>query len=563
MFDTVVETFADSLERWPEATAAHVVDRSGEAVALSNAELYRGACRAAKALSLAGLRRGDLVLLALPTSRELLEIYLASLYTGIVPMIVPAPKAGRTGELAAANLGELADAAGAARVLLPEEASAELGSRLGRRALGVGQLLDLPRDLSAAEAPGLRPVAGGGDPAHLQATSGSTGRAKLAVIRHRNLAANVRAIGRASGQREGDVVVTWLPLYHDMGLIGICCCLDWRCQLVATDSANFVRNPINSWLRLIGRFGATISPAPTSAYQVCARLASRRRFDGLDLSTWRVAYCGAEPIREQTLLDFQAAFGPYGLPPTTLLPVYGLAEATLAVTIPRVDEVPRVDRIDADILAAEGRAEPAGRGSRAARRRVLPVVTLGGALPGHELRIVDGEGRPLGEREVGEVECAGPSVISDFWGAAGEPEGWKTADGFLRTGDLGYLAGGELHVTGRQKDILILGGRNFLPGQIESLVESVSGSPATNGVAAVGVPEESTGTEALHLIVESRPAPPPDRVEVEERIRAALLEAFGLSGVTIHWVEKGEIPKTTSGKIQRFRCREMLLPPAA
>jgi acyl-CoA synthetase (AMP-forming)/AMP-acid ligase II len=544
-FATVVETFHDSLARRPGATALHLVERSGETLSLTFADLYREASRMAGGFTALGLRRGDPVILALPTSRDLLAAYLAGLYTGVIPLTAPPP---RGAEAALQRLAQIAANVGARRVLVPdrEEAAAVLGDTA----------VD-PAFFAAIEpAEGLRPVSVADDVAHLQATSGSTGRAKVAVIRHSNLAANVRAIGRASGRRDGDVVVTWLPLYHDMGLIGICCSWDWRSLLVATDSGNFVRNPVNFWLRLVSRFGGTISPAPTSAYQVCARLAKLRRFDGLDLSTWRVGYCGAEPIRERTLAEFQEAFRPYGLPETTVLPVYGLAEATLAVSIPSVDETPHVDRIDADRLTTEGHAAPAGPQSA----RVLAMVGLGDALAGHQVRVVRDDGTPCVEREIGEVQCAGPSVITEYWrdpDASASPD-FRTADGFLRTGDLGYRAGGHLFITGRRKEILILHGRNLLPAQIESLVDQVVESPATNGVAAVGVTDDTTGLESLHLIIESRPAPPPGHLSLEERIREILSQALGIGGAAVHWVEKGWIPKTTSGKIQRYLCRQRI-----
>ena len=528
-FATVVETFHDSLERRPGATALSLVERSGETVSLTFSGLHREAGRMARGFAELGLRRGDPVILALPTSVDLLAAYLAGLYTGIIPLMAPPP---RGAEAALQRLDQIAETVGARRVLAD------------------------PSFFAGLEPVELRPVSGPEDVAHLQSTSGSTGKAKVAVVRHSNLAANVRAIGKASGQREGDVVVTWLPLYHDMGLIGICCSWDWRSQLVATDSGNFVRNPVNFWLRLLSRFRGTISPAPTSAYQVCARLAKLRRFDGLDLSTWRVGYCGAEPIRERTLAEFQEAFRPYGLPETTVLPVYGLAEATLAVSIPRVGEVPHVDRIDADRLTTEGHAAPAGPGST----RVLAMVGLGTALEGHRVRVVRDDGEPCAEREVGEVQCAGPSVITEYWRdpeASSSPD-FRTADGFLRTGDLGYQADGHLFITGRRKEILILQGRNLLPAQIESLVDQVIESPSTNGVAAIGVTDDATGLESLHLIVESRPTPPPEHHDLEERIREILAQALGIGGAAVHWVEKGWIPKTTSGKIQRYLCQQRI-----
>src|SRR6185436_5745690 len=305
----------------------------------------------------------------------------------------------------------------------------------------------------------------------------------------------------------------------------------------ATDAANFVHNPI-TWLQMISRFGGTLSPAPNSAYQACARLAKRRTFEDLDLSSWRVALCGAEPVHEETIRRFTEAFERYGWRATAMLPVYGLAEATLAATIPDPNALPHIDRLDGELS--------------------MNMVSVGPAIPGHQVRIVDGEGSPLREREIGEVELAGPSVIDEYWDNPQETRSLKRADGFLRTGDLGYLAGGELYITGRQKDIIIINGRNLVPAQIEAAMEQVFNDDIA-GIVACGVQDAQTNSESLHLIIESRILPHPDRAVAEEKLRGGLESMFGLGGATIHWVKKGEIPKTSSGKVQRHRCRELTM----
>lgn len=515
---TVVARFAESLERSPGATAVRLVLHGGEVQDLSYKDLHDTARRAARGLASLGLGKGDVVLLLLPTCREMLGLYLACLYTGVIPLIQPEPRAVQTTDLYAEHVQQLAAQVGARFVLTLPDA------------------LDL---LDRGEAD-LEPLAANTRPedvAHLQATSGSTGMPKIAVLRNRNVSANVRAIGEAIQEREGDTVVSWLPLYHDMGLICISCNLYWQRPLVLTDPANFVRHPIQYWLQLISSFGGTVSPAPTSAYQVCARLARRRRFEGLDLSRWRVAFCGAEPVHPRTLADFYDAFAPYGLPATTLLPVYGLAESTLAVTIPPQGARHRLDVMD-------GGAHP------------ITLVCVGRPLAGHQVRVTDAEGNPLPERQIGEIEALGPSVVDGYWKVE-DTDGLKRPDGYLRTGDLGYLDSGELFVTGRKKDILILRGRNLVPSQLEALVEEVLASGIQNGVAAVGLMNDDIATEELHLIVESRVAPPPDREELEEKIRNALSETFEVTGIYVHWLRKGSIPKTTSGKIRRSQCREI------
>ncbi|HYC88960.1 MAG TPA: AMP-binding protein [Thermoanaerobaculia bacterium] len=519
---TVLDAFADSLARAPEQTAIRIVAGAGEEEALSYEALYREASRAAAGLAARGLRRGDRFLGALPTSREFFAVYFGALFSGVVPIVVAAPRPERPNRPSvpyAPPLDQLAQVAGARWIVGKSWPPAPQFSVL--QCVTAHELCEsdgAPLPLTA-------------DPhaiAHLQATSGSTRTPRLAIVRHRNIAANVDAIGRAIRHRDGDVLVTWLPFFHDMGIIGISYALGWQCPLVASDPATFVRNQL-SWLRTISRHRGTLSPAPNSAYEVCARVAARRAVEDLDLSSWRVALCGAEPVRRSTLARFIEAFGRHGFRPETMLPVYGLAEATLAVTIPDPDALYGVDE-------NEG------------------VVSVGSAVPGHEVRIVDREARPLPERQVGEIEVRGPSVIDGYWGE-GDGE-LKREDGFLRTGDLGYLSGGELYVTGRIKDIIIIGGRNISPVQVEALVEPIVGGGIAGGVAACGVPDPHSQTEMLHVLVESESVPRADAAAVEEHARAVLAEAYGISGVTIHWLPRGSIARTTSGKIQRYRCRE-------
>jgi fatty-acyl-CoA synthase len=525
-FPTIVDAFAASLERTPDRIAVHLTGGTTGDEALSYEMLYRDAARVASAFRENGPKRGDRILVALPTSREFFAVYLGALFSGVIPIVVAPPRPDRRNQPFASyaqHAEQLAQSAGA-EWIIGRKWSDEQKSHFGTLAPASARLLcegdETPLPLDASP----------DDIAHLQATSGSTQTPRLAVIRHRNIAANVDAISRAIRHRDGDVLVTWLPFFHDMGIIGVAYSLQTQCPLVASDPAVFVRNQI-SWLRMISRYRGTLSPAPNSAYEICARIAARRTLDDLDLSSWRVALCGAEPVHESTLMRFQKAFGPHGFRAETMLPVYGLAEATLAVTIPDPDAVYRVDE-----------------------RERSRFVSVGSAVPGHVVRVVDAGGAPLAERNIGEIEVSGPSVFDGYWNST--DLALKREDGFLRTGDLGYLAAGELHVTGRTKDIIIIGGRNISPVQVEALVEPIVDSGIVGGVAACGVPDPRSQTESLHVLIESTANPRPDADEMEERVRAALAETLGLSGVIIHWLSRGGIARTSSGKIQRYRCRE-------
>jgi fatty-acyl-CoA synthase len=540
--ETVIDRFRDSLEQNPEAIALRFVEGSGEVREFTHSDLFDSVCRAARGLREVGLQKGDRIVVAFRTTSETLGLYLAAQVMGVIPLFLPEARGQGGGEYHCNRINDFAAAVDARFVFLDRQVHEELGADLVSTAISQEDLWQEPGTTVELR---VEP----GAVAHLQATSGSTGQPKIVGLRHNHISANVYAIGEAIAQGPGDQVVSWLPLYHDMGLICLSCVLHWQCPLVLTDSSNFVRHPINGWLKLIGRFQATISPAPTSAYQVCSRLARRVRPGDLDLSSWRVAFCGAEPVRATALRNFEAAFGPHGLSPTTLLPVYGLAEATLAVSIPSIKDRWECERIDRAALASDGR----GQLSTAEGVAAVEIVSVGKPLAGHLVRVSGPSGQPLPARTVGEVEVAGPSVVSTYWN--GEV---VQREGFLPTGDLGYEADGRLFITGRKKEIIICYGRNLVPSQVEAVVEKILDTGIHQGVAAFGVPNRETASEDLHLLVEARGPQSLDRDRMEERIRSALLEIFEVGGAFIHWVKKGQIPKTTSGKIQRYRSRRLV-----
>ena len=542
---TVLHALLDRVEAEPEGPALEIVSGPGQCEVVSWAGLYELARRGAAGLEAAGLGAGDRLILALPTCREFFALYLGALFRRVVPLVVPAAQPGRRHGEAGERFAPLCRMLGCRHVAVPAEALEDLAGGLPARALDAAALLEHGR----AE---LLPLAvGPGDIAHLQSTSGSTGEQKLAVVRHGNIAANVAGIGAAIAVGPGDKLSIWLPLYHDMGLIAFACTLYWQRPMVLTDPSNFVRHPIRYWLDLIGRHRVTITAAPNSAYQVCARLARRRTFAGLDLSSCRAAFWGAEPIHAETVRGFERAFAPYGYRPEATLPVYGLAEATLGCTVAEVREPARIRRFAGRTLAEAAPALGGGDGR-------VEAVSVGRPLVDHRLRIVGPGRRPLEEGRVGEIEFGGPSVVDGYWRDGGEPARCAHGDGFLPTGDLGLLLDGELYVVGRSKEIIIVGGRNFVPVEVELAAARALDPDLHKGVAAFGMPDPIAQTDAVHLLIEAKKLPVDDRPAVEEAVRDELARALGLRGVAVHWTAKGGIPRTTSGKVQRFRCRELV-----
>lgn len=529
---TALAALAETIEKTPGKIALRALDADGVVTGITYRALHEGACAAAAGFAQLGLAAGDRIVLSMPTCGEFFSLYLACLSTGVVPAVV-----------AIARAQTAADALDARYIVVRDTAPAASDGGTGRY-VRAGDLL--------AETPGqaIDLAARGEAMAHLQGTSGTTSAPRWAVVRHRNIAANVRAIGQAIDHRGEDALVTWLPMSHDMGLIGVSYAWYWGIPVIAADPANFIRNPL-FWLELIGKFEGTLSPAPNSAFQACCRVAKLRPPKDLDLSSWRVALCGSEPVHEATLRDFYETFRKYGLRREVLMPVYGLAEATLAVTISSTRESFRVERVDPGLSQREAAAAAPGEPGK----YTIAVVGCGQVVPDHALRVVDGTGEPVADGVVGEIEFAGESVVDGYFGGEGTAE-LKRGD-FLRTGDLGYLRDGELFITGRAKEILIINGRNFSPLQIEGALERLLGAPFTPAIIAVEAEDEQLRSGALHLLLDTRLGAS-DRDRVEARVRQALDEVFGLRGARLHWVLSGHIPRTTSGKIQRGRCRELI-----
>jgi acyl-CoA synthetase (AMP-forming)/AMP-acid ligase II len=404
-----------------------------------------------------------------------------------------------------------------------------------------------PAALAAAVAPLALAEPDPSAAAFIQYTSGSTGAPKGVVVTHANVLANCHAIRDATGYTRADRMVSWLPLHHDMGLVGglltsiYCAAETWLMPPMA-----FLARPV-TWLEAISRFRATLTVGPTFAYALCARKIPDKQLAGLDLSALRLAYVGAEPVDATTLEAFVGRFSAYGLSPRAMYPVYGLAEATLAVAFPEPGCGLHVDTVDRVRLASDGVAAPAAAGDPGAVR----FVSVGQALPRHRIEIVSPEtGDRLGERRVGELVVDGASVTPCYFGHAGAASRTR-----LFTGDLAYHADGRVFIVDRIKDLVIVAGQNYAPSDIEVIASGVDGV-RRGRVVAFSTPG-TAGTEELHIVAEASLDAwrPPDQIadEVRRRVR----HDVGLSAATVTVVAPGSLPRTSSGKMQRRACVEL------
>ncbi|MER7584619.1 condensation domain-containing protein [Kitasatospora sp. NPDC097691] len=557
MTSTLVGLLRGRAEAAPERTAYRFLGDGDAAETISYAELDRDARTVAGLLREQGAAATDRALLLYPPGLDYIRAFFGALYAGVVPVPVYPPRSLRN----ASRLGSIAaDArAGFALTVSPVlDLLGRDGAGLGLDGLRTAATDGLDAEL-AGQWTGHLPDAD--SPAFLQYTSGSTAAPKGVMLSHGNLLHNLGMISEAFDCREDTSAVVWLPPYHDMGLIGgILTPLYAGFPVTLMSPMSFLRRPMQ-WLRAISAEGAELSGGPNFAYEMCARLATDADRAELDLSNWRVAFNGAEPIRASTLDAFEAAFGDCGFRRSAFLPCYGMAEATLFVTGTSAAAEPTVLEVDTAGLEA-GRAD-----APAADRPARALVGTGRPAADQRLLVVDPASRePLPERRVGEIWVHGPSVAQGYWDNpdttaevfAARPAGQDDADPrtWLRTGDLGFLADGELYVTGRHKDLIIVRGRNFYPTDVELAVEGAH--PAFRSGCGAAVAAEHDGEQVLVVLqeVEGRALATIDVAQATAAVRAAVMDRCDVAVHEVLLLRPGTVPKTTSGKIQRSLSRQ-------
>ena len=549
---TLSEVLLYRARTMPAAPHLLLYDDQERLTTITFAELLAGAGAVARGLSAQGVRRGDTVALMLPTCKEFFFSFLGTLLEGAIPVpLYPPFRADRLEEYAQRQVAILRNAE--ARTLVTFREAERLARMLQPRVPSLASVSTAER-LAQEGPPGPPATSRADDLALIQYTSGSTGEPRGVALTHSNLLANLRAIGAGTQVNAEDVVVCWLPLYHDMGLIGCWLfSLFYGLPIVSLSPLEFLRRP-ERWLWAFHRHRGTLSPAPNFAYELCVRKVGDKATEGLDLSSWRVALNGAEPISPDTLARFQERYGRHGFRPEAMMPVYGLAECTVALAFAPAGLPPRIDSVEREPFQKTRRAEPAPTNAV----EPLRFVSVGRALPEHELRIGDDHDAPLPERLEGHVQFRGPSAMQGYYRDREATAEARTADGWHRTGDLGYLADGELFITGRTKDLIIKAGRNIYPQEIEELAADVEGV-RRGCVAAFAVPEPRSGTESLVLVAETRATDGAARARITAEIMRRVNSSARVSPDVVRLVPPQSIPKTPSGKLRRGACRELYL----
>ena len=517
--------------------------------ALAFSDLRQQALLLARKLLGLGLAKGDRVSMVAETHPDFLRVFFACQYAGLIPVALPAT----------VNLGGHQSFVAQLRGLIENSGSSVAIASAGFLPFVLEAVEDLPLRMvgepsefdqlpeTGGELPQIEPS----DVSYLQYTSGSTRFPRGVIIEHRSVMSNLHSIiGDGVKIRPGDRCFSWLPFYHDMGLVGLVLVpVASQMSVDYMDTRDFAMRP-RQWLSLMSQTKATISFSPSFGYELCARRLREGEAARYDLSNWRVAGIGAEMIRWETLDRFAQALAPAGFDQRAFLACYGMAECSLAVSFAPLFEGYRTDAVDLDHLADHGEALPLAEGS-AGRSRAF--VQCGRPLPEYTMEIRDEAGDVLPERSTGTIFVRGPSVMSGYFNAPAETSAALSADGWLNTGDIGYIVDGNLVITGRQKDLIIINGRNIWPQDLEYLAEHQPEARVGDALAfSVPGPENR---EVCVLVVQCRETNVQKRGALIERLTRLVRLEMGID-CYVELVPPHTLPRTSSGKLSRSKARQ-------
>ncbi len=518
----------------------------------SFAEVCKEARRIGASVQALGLAKGDRVALVLSSPEDFVLSFLGAISAGVMPVPLYPPLAlGRMDDYLDRAEGILR--VSGAKILLTTRDFISVLQPLLSRVPSLESLLEVETlRVTVSDVALVETTTQPDDPCFLQFTSGSTSDPRGVIVTHRNLIANARAIIETLEiNPDLDRAVSWLPLYHDMGLIGfVIASLVAQVPVVFIPTIAFIKHP-GVWMETVHKYRGSITFGPNFAFDLATRRPPKNSRTQLDLSCLRVLGCGAEPINPKTTEKFLATFEPLGLKSNAIMPCYGMAEATLAIAFDHLHRPVRKIVIDRLVYETRNVALPLNGNEKSQDpKRRFELVSCGRTFKGHEIRILDEHGRFLPEGKVGEIIFRGPSVTPGYFQ---NPEASRQLlkGGWLHTGDLGFMLNGDLYVSGRQKDLVIINGRNYPPQAIEWVVEEIAGI-RKGSVVAFSVDGDST--EKLIIIAETAMT---DNAELAQAIGEQIRSAFGLNVNKVVLVGRGSIPKTSSGKLQRRRAKAL------
>jgi len=544
----LIDALKSYASKQPNRPHIYLQDEQGHEQIIRYAELLDGAKTVARGLHQRGIKSGETIAIMLPTTDEFFYAFLGILLVGAIPVpIYPPFRADQIEEYAKREAKILKNAQ--VRILITFARVKILGDMLKPfvpSLIEVTTLDSLRVKTGSVPEISIKPH----DIALIQYTSGSTGDPKGVVLTHENMLSNMHAIRKSVDIQPTDVNVSWLPLYHDMGLMCWLASMYFGIPLTIMSPLIFLSRP-ERWLWAIHYHRATISGAPNFAYELCVKEINLKDIQGLDLSSLRFTFCGAETINPKTIHAFIEKFKPFGFKPDSFAPAYGLAESTVALTIPTKKRYPLIDKIQREKFEKENRAIPSATSNE---REYLEFVACGEIISEHSLRIVDDAGNILNDRMVGNIQFSGPSAMQGYFDNPAATE--KAKDNYYwNTGDLGYMADNELFVTGRKKDLIIKAGRNIYPEEIEEIVNQIAGIQS-GGVIAFGVSDQRTGTEKLVIVAETFQTQKTKREKMHAEIIKQMSLTLDIPPDVIIFVAPHTIPKTASGKLQRSECKK-------
>jgi acyl-CoA synthetase (AMP-forming)/AMP-acid ligase II len=533
----------------PQRTHVQLYGDTSEIQNVSYRDLLDGARAVAAGLRRLDVAAGQCVAIMLPTGAEYLHSFMGILLAGAIPVPIYPPARLSQVEDHFRRHARILENAGVV-CLITFGPAKQVSRLLTSHVPGLRRIVTVP-ELGQAGLLDEASAAVADTVAFIQYTSGSTGNPKGVVLTHADLLANLRSMGEALEAGSTDVFVSWLPLYHDMGLIGAWLgSLVHGFPLVLMSPLTFLARP-ERWLKAIHAHRGSMSGGPNFAYELCLRRINDSDIEGLDLSSWRLAFNGAEPVSPDTMERFIRRFGPYGLRAEAIAPVYGLAEATLGVAFTPVGRGMRTERVQRVPMMTDGRVVPADADDADAQ----VFVSSGVPIPGFEVRIVDDAGRETADRTEGRLEFRGPSTTSGYYR---NPEATRALfhDDWLDSGDRAYVTDGEVYITGRVKDVIIRAGRNIYPYELEQAIADIDGI-RRGCVAVFGGSDPGSGTERLVVGAEARETDDATRAALRERIAALTTELLGMPADDVVVASPGTVLKTSSGKIRRVALREL------